>query len=1148
MKKTCSFILMATTIVGAVIAKGLSPFSMPIQEEPVGSAKTESVPAMQVESEESSADSLSVFVSDKSIPLTFTNDKTFPWTIGEGYLQNGNVGKANSASTLSFSYNCDKRTELSFDWACYEYSWHKLYLYVDGVLTNSTTNSSFTSARYFIDKGSHVITFKDSIGNYTYDLHDRSGIRNICVRSILPLETIALTEKSQPLTFINESEYPWTTEDGYIQNGNYGHQNSTSKFSTTIKIDKPSKFSFWSSSYYYDSNNKAYASNDQYFSFKINGKTYMGREYGSGLTSVILEPGDYTLEWCDSIYNNTENVKTKIQNIELSSNWVDVELAKAGTLGVEVLYKVDVLNDVELLKVSGNLNSDDWTAIKNMKNLLGLDLSEAKFNSVPGYAFDGLSNLSYVVLPEGPTSIGEYAFKGTQILNIDIPNTVTSIGQYAFAGTNIKNVNFKEDSKLTYIGYNAFRECTSLEQFIMPNTVTALGTYYNYNYGKGTWESGTFYGCINLEKLHFSDALLTLEQKVCYNCSKLKEVHFPQNIQSIRDYAFYGASSLRKIDLPASLKTIGYRAFYQCGLDSVKLPITLSSLGTSAFQECRTLKYVELPSYIGNYDNNFDRCDSIQKIVCKSATPPVISDDPFSNGSSKSRVTLVVPSFAVANYKLDTYWYQFGNIQEMDVDLDYWRIAGALSLTNNRRMNGKPDIDLYYGGQFAISGNAPMTIKNFNLFVSESNPGRLLNDCTSMTADSVTTHFSVDADKWYFLTPLHDVDLTMVTHSNNASFVFRYYDGASRATNGTGSSWRNVDDGKLLAGKGYIFQCNSSGVVTMPSETTGHIQVLNTNDVTTNLEAHESTASANKNWNYVGNPYPAYYDIYYMDFTAPITVWTGNTYRAYSIVDDDFVLRPMQSFFVQKPDAVDNIIFHKEGRQMTSGIERGSAAKVHAMTAANVSRKFFNLEISNEDSLKDDTRLVINEDASIGYEIEKDASKFMSIDADVPQIFTIDAEGNNYAINERPQKDGNICVGYLASKEGFYTISAVKAEGEIILFDKEQDKYIDLSLQDYIFYTKSTEGINATRFILMVKANTGEVTGIEDTATSQTKIEGGNGCVNITIGAKADVTINTLNGITIFDGKVATGNNAISLPSGVYIIKVGNASSKVVVY
>lgn len=514
MKKTCSFILMATTIVGAVIAKGLSPFSVPTQEEAVGSAKTESAPSMQVESEESSADSLSVFVSDKSIPLTFTNDKTFPWTIGEGYLQNGNIGNPNSASTLSFSYNCDKRTELSFDWACNEYRWHRLYLYVDGVLTNSTRSSSFTSPRYFIDKGNHVITFKDSIGGYTYDLYDQSKIRNICVRSILPLETIALTEKSQPLTFINESEYPWTTEDGYIQNGNYGHRNSTSKFSTTIKIDKPSKFSFWSSTYYYDNNNKAYDySNYHYFSFKINGKTYMGRENGAGMTSVLLEPGDYTLEWCDSIYNNTENVKTKIQNIELSSNWVDVELAKAGTLGVEVLYKVDVLKDVELLKVSGNLNSDDWTAIKNMKNLLGLDLSEAKFNYVPGYAFDGLSNLSYVVLPEGPTSIGQRAFQKTQILNIDIPNTVTTIGWSAFAGTRIRKVNFKEGSELTFIGYNAFGGCTSLEQFIMPNTVMSLGTYD----GNVNSKCETFYNCANLEKLHFSDALLTLGESVCYN-------------------------------------------------------------------------------------------------------------------------------------------------------------------------------------------------------------------------------------------------------------------------------------------------------------------------------------------------------------------------------------------------------------------------------------------------------------------------------------------------------------------------------------------------------------------------------------------------------------------------------------------------------
>lgn len=55
---------MATTIVGAVIAKGFSPFSVPTQEEAVGSAKTESAPSMLVETEESSADSLYLYLTN----------------------------------------------------------------------------------------------------------------------------------------------------------------------------------------------------------------------------------------------------------------------------------------------------------------------------------------------------------------------------------------------------------------------------------------------------------------------------------------------------------------------------------------------------------------------------------------------------------------------------------------------------------------------------------------------------------------------------------------------------------------------------------------------------------------------------------------------------------------------------------------------------------------------------------------------------------------------------------------------------------------------------------------------------------------------------------------------------------------------------
>lgn len=371
-----------------------------------------------------------------------------------------------------------------------------------------------------------------------------------------------------------------------------------------------------------------------------------------------------------------------------------------------------------------------------------------------------------------------------------------------------------------------------------------------------------------------------------------------------------------------------------------------------------------------------------------------------------------------------------------------------------------------------------MEIGEFNIYMSETNPGLLLNTCDAMTADNVTSHFSVSRNKWYFFTPLHDVDLSRVTVSNGASYVFRYYDGNNRAMNGTGNSWKDVDNGKLYAGQGYIFQCNADAVVTMPAGTAGHAQVLNAGDATKTLAANVSISSANKGWNYVGNPYPTYYDIYYMDFTAPVTVWTGSTYKAYSIVDDDYVLRPMQAFFVQKPDSVDNIIFQKAGCQLSSSVNRAAYARP-AQTQSNVnSRQLFDVKIA-DDELEDETRVVVNEGASLSYEIECDASKFMSFESGVPQIFTLDVDGNSYAINERPLADGRIQVAYYAGKSGYLTISVTRADGDIFLYDRILDKTVNLTEQDYTFYSDATAGVDNTRFVMLLSAKNNDTTGVD---------------------------------------------------------------------
>lgn len=1083
-----------------------------------------------------------VVLVDGSLPVTWNNDDTYPWGVNttEKSIYNGNHGVKNSVSWISFSYNSTYQTEVSFSWKIQRTSYHDLQLYIDGVYTATTTSSSYNALRFYLPKGQHMVAFRDSIGSSLYD-NQWSDVKEIKITEIKSLESVVLAEGSKPLVFTNDGTWPWITYDGYIQNSNYGKQNTASRFSTTFTIDKPALFKYEREVTNYNTSNTSYHSLKTKIYYPdnspINYNTLTNSvSYAAAgdIYSRVLYPGTYTIEWFDTVYS-TSSYPSKIKNIMLTDNWIDIDLAIPGTLGVEVLYIVNVLTDVELLKVKGTINSTDWADIKKMTNLRGLDLSEARFDDVPANAFSNNTKLHYIVLPEGVKTIGTKAFMNTSLGCITIPASVTSIGESAFENLSgwLSAVHFAENSQLTTISKRAFYGCSSLREFDMPNTVTSIGTE-------------VFRGCSSLNKLHFSDALTTIPNSTCYYCSSLNDVHLPNNLVSINEYAFEGNYSqhipLKKIDFPSSLRTIGYYAFAYCDLDSVKLPVALSSLGQYAFEYNTSLKYIELPSYIGSYDYNFDYCTAVEKVVCRSATPPAISNDPFSYGRAKSAITLVVPSFAVASYKLHSYWYQFGNIIEGD-DIDYWKITGPLMLTNNRRMDGKPDIDLYYGGQLTVGGNAPMPVGQMNYYAGQSGYGRLLNMCPNMTIDNLTSYYSANYDTWYFLAPVHDVDLTKIKHSDtSASFVFRYYNAANRAENGTGSSWQNVNNGKLEAGKGYIFRTNKSGTMTLPADAAGIAKFVNINDVTTNLETHNSSNSANKNWNYVGNPYPCYYDIYYMDFTAPIQVWTGSTYKAYSIADDKLALAPLQSFFVQKPDAVSKIVFHKEGRQVETTPNHANMAPRFAPNQ-NSSRMLFDFAIST-DSIADETRVVINDMASLAYELERDAAKFLSMESEVPQLYTIDHDQTMLAINERPMSDSIVSLGVYIGKPGTYTIDASRCPGEVQLIDQLAKTTTNLNEESYTFEIDQTGFIN-DRFVLKFKNSSSSV--IETKFNNTLSIQPTDGGVIVETSIAAWANIYTIDGRLVKNAKCSNGSTYVSLPNGIYMVQVGKNAIKVIV-
>ncbi|MCD8385617.1 MAG: leucine-rich repeat domain-containing protein [Bacteroidales bacterium] len=831
--------------------------------------------------------------------------------------------------------------------------------------------------------------------------------------------------------------------------------------------------------------------------------------------------------------------------MRLSSAVTTLTTDTYGQVGKQAIYAFDRLDNPELnfIKIVGPVGSaeqDDWNDLRNMTYLMGLDLSEAQFDEMPNNALENLGYLSYVVLPDNVTSIGDYAFQGTQLFQIDIPAAVTSIGYQAFYGTKVREVNFLGTSQLYYMGYKAFASCSLLKEVVMPKSMVSFGRYNN-NHDRVDYGTETFRDCTSLTKIVFSDDLTNLSHGICDGCTSLTDVTVPSKLETIEQYAFYN-TAIQEFDFPKTLTSIGYEAFRYAPLQKVILPIRLNTLVDYAFEDCTNLTYIELPSYIESYNRNFYKCTSVETVVCKSPTPPAVSHDPFENGRSKSEMTLLVPSFAIAEYKLDNYWQQFGNIQAIDIDLDYWRISSTLGMSNDQRWGEKPDVDLYYGGKFTVSGSNPLNMKTFVYYAGESNPGSMVNRTESVNTDSICTVFPISANYWYFFTPLYEVNVDDIRHSDSsASFAIRYYDGATRATNGSGG-WKNVVSEQLHAGIGYIIQSNKAGDIYLPTVAETRTSIFQTEAAATVLEENQSESSAHKSWNLVGNPFPCYYDIYYLDFTAPITVWNTSkrNYTAYSITDDEFALRPMQAFFVQKPDELENIVFPIAGRQNTSTI--ASKLSAPAKDAQTQSRFLFNIEISGAAG-EDMTRVVLNEESSLSYELNCDASKFTSLDATVPQIYTYDADGTRMAINERPRLDGRIALGVTLGAAGDYTFSASRVDGELTLLDTKTNTVTDLSTDTYTFSADGAETIT-DRFYLYASADaSGIVSAVEGKVSVKAVADG----ISITAPAGERAMIASTAGVTLYNAELQGGETTVKLQRGVYVVRVGQSTTKVVV-
>lgn len=804
----------------------------------------------------------------------------------------------------------------------------------------------------------------------------------------------------------------------------------------------------------------------------------------------------------------------------------------AGDLGHVVIEEAGYLPEVNKLIIEGELNSDDWSKIKQMTNLTELDLSKALIDEIPSYAFNERWAIDKVVLPPTLKKIGTYAFQKTSLTSVNIPDNVETIAEYAFSNARQLQEVHLPDS-LTSLGNYAFEECRSLRTVKIPAKLKEIPWY-------------AFQHCKSLQSVELHDGITGIGDYSFNNCD-LREITLPKSTTWVGNNAFQGNTNLSKVTLNEGLIGIGEFAFYETAIDTLNCPSTLRKIYNSAFAGCRNLSQINLNEGLtrieaGALANNkateivlpssleycagaaFGGCDSLVTIEARSVMPPNTGGDCPLTVNDLTKAVLYVPVWSLAEYQLATGWNQFYTFRTSDFMPQYVKVSKdfyftlrdeldpdyrpdiELTVTNNQITDSQGNSD-YQHGNLTISGRSKLAVNDFSMVLSpyakysyERNyyrddygylrPTSLIVK-GEMRAENVTINLWNATNRWQFVSFPFDVKVSdIVPVDSTTSWVIRGHSGAERAAGNAAAVWQNLSaDDVLQAGKGYIMQCykpndgnnyyEAAQFTVRPLTTTvNRQQIFNADNRTVALEEHLAEFEHNRSWNLIGNPYPSYFDTRFLDFGAPFMVWNSNNqnYEAYSPVDDSYILAPAEAFFVQRPVDQENITFLKDGRQTDryarTLVEEEPASAPQRIRAAYDSnthtaaqRTVFNITLAKDGQQADRTRVVINEAATMQYDLSRDAAKFTGTEPAVSQIFTING-ATRYAINERPLNNGQALLGLHFGTDGTYTIGlSNQPDGQVTLEDRLTGTKLQLNgTAGYSFTAKA--GDSTDRFVL----------------------------------------------------------------------------------
>ena len=338
------------------------------------------------------------------------------------------------------------------------------------------------------------------------------------------------------------------------------------------------------------------------------------------------------------------------------------------------------------------------------------------------------SSFDKLIIEDGITSIGSYAFKFCKITTVSLPNSLMIIGYEAFRGcTDLIAITLP--NSLTNIYGSAFESCYKLASLSIPSSVKGIA-------------GGAFEACDNISAIYVNSnnpnytsldgVLFSKDQTVLvqYPSGKGTTYSIPNGTIVIDDMAFR-RSNLTSVKIPQTVNTINYYAFSLCeNLTSIEIPNGVKEIGDYVFHYCKNLTSVKIPNSLESIGfSNFYGCVSLKNVYVNWMNPLDVSKDKIFMSLDLTEAVLHVPYGTKSLYRATDIWRDFGTIVEMEM------IAIVIEEPDPIGEDGKGSID------FSLEIPADATITGtFEIKLPE---GYTLDESATKLIEALAGHFDL---------------------------------------------------------------------------------------------------------------------------------------------------------------------------------------------------------------------------------------------------------------------------------------------------------------------------------------------------------------------------------------------------------------------